>query len=333
MGRALVVGGYGYRNVGDEAILAGLLSTLPTRSVTVLSRAPEETARLHGVRAVGLASALPALRDCSTLVIGGGGLFGADMGRLGRLLPAAGLGALALGKSVVVEGVDIDERLSPGARLLLPPLLRRAMRVSVRDRRSAAVLRGWRVTAAVVPDLSLAMAPAPAEMGRALLARAGVDLERPVIGLALTGVRPDLARAARSAVSAAMDGMPEVEFCFIPMSRHPSVPQHDDLVTALELRKAQPRLRIVDEQAHPSVILSAFGGLAGVVAMRYHAMLFADRVGAPLVPIAYAEKNLRWLHEQGREAVPARPEAVFAALKELRHNGWVEGVAPMRAAS
>ncbi len=48
----LVVGGYGYRNVGDEAILASLLRALEGRRVTVVSRLPAETTAMHGVRAV-----------------------------------------------------------------------------------------------------------------------------------------------------------------------------------------------------------------------------------------------------------------------------------------
>jgi len=44
-------------------------------------------------------------------------------------------------------------------------------------------------------------------------------------------------------------------------------------------------------------------------------MLFADRVGVPLIPLVYAEKNVRWLNEHGLVAVPAEPEAVTAALR------------------
>jgi hypothetical protein len=166
-----------------------------------------------------------------------------------------------------------------------------------------------------------------------LLARAGVDLERPVVGLALTGMRPELARAAGAAIVAAMGAMPDVEFCFIPMSRHPSVPAHDDLGFALELQGEHPRLRVVDEFAHPAVILSAFSAFASVVSMRYHGMLFADRVGVPLVPIAYAEKNLRWLADRGREAVPARSEAVIGALRNALGLADADSVGRVRVAS
>ena len=88
----LVLGGYGYRNAGDEAILASILRSLDGRRVTVLSRTPAETTAMHGVRSLPVTAAARALASHRTVLIGGGGLFGRDMGSLGRLLPAYGLG-------------------------------------------------------------------------------------------------------------------------------------------------------------------------------------------------------------------------------------------------
>jgi L-malate glycosyltransferase len=312
----LVVGAYGYGNVGDEAILAGLLAKIGDRPVTVVSRQPDETRRLHGVASVGIGGAAAALLRHRSVIIGGGGLFGRDMGAVGRLLPIFGLTAVGLGRPVLVEGVDVDADLSPTARRLVPPFMRRAALVTVRDRRSVAILSAWGVRADLAPDLSGWMPMAPHADGRAILRAAGVETRRPVVGLALTGVQPGPADAAVSAVAGAMDAMPEVQFCFIPMSRHPRVPAHDDLVLARRLRERQPRLAIVEEAGHPSVTLSAFSQLTAVVSMRYHAMLFADRVGVPLVPLVYAEKNARWLAERGLSAVPPAEAPVVAALRD-----------------
>jgi L-malate glycosyltransferase len=328
--RTLVVGGYGYGNVGDEAILAGLLARLGTDDVVVLSRDPDETAHLHGVRAVGIRQALFALRDCRNVLIGGGGLFGRDMGLVGRTLPVVGLAARALGRQILVEGVDLDDRLSPTARRLVPALLRRAERVTLRDRRSIEIARGWGVRAELVADLSDAMPAAPLEAGIGLLERAGVDTDRPVVGLALAAVRPALWARTRRGVAAAMDAMPDVQFCFVPMSRHPSVRSHDDLRAAYELQAGQPRLRIIEERAHPATVLAAFGALDAIVAMRYHAMLFADRAGIPLMAVPYAEKNLRWLSDRGRDAIA--PPASVQTLREALNERPAEPI-PMRVAS
>jgi len=311
----VVVGGYGYGNVGDEAILAGLLAQLASRRLSVVSRDPHETTRLHGVASMPISAAVGALRSHRSIVIGGGGLFGRDMGMTGRLLPGFGLAALALARPVVIEGVDVDADLSPSGRFLVPPLMRRAWTVTVRDRASLAVLDRMGVRANLAPDLSERMPHASPLAGRALLHAAGVDLERPIVGLALTAVNPSLTDAVVDAAVAAMDAMPEAEFCFIPMSRHPTVPAHDDRLLAKRIRERSARLAILDTSVHPAQVLSAFGHLAAVVGMRYHAMLFAERAGVPLVPVVYAEKNTRWLDERGLKPVAPEPRAIGDAVR------------------
>ena len=307
----LVVGGYGYRNVGDEAILSSLLRTLEGRQVTVVSRMPAETSAMHRVRAVPIAAAVPELRRHRALLIGGGGLFGTGMGLVGRLLPAYGLAASCLGVTVALYGVGIDPRLPGATAFALRQLARRAAQVLVRDRRSAEMLRAWGVDAAVGPDLSTWLPAAPAGVGAALLRSAGIDPRRPIVGLSLTAVNPEMARATSDAVMDVMDAFPEVQFCFIPMSQHPFVTRHNDLALARRLQARQPRLRVLDGTPHPAQVLSVFGHLEAAVCMRYHSLLFAARAGVPIVPIAYADKCRTWLAERGE--VPVEPSAAVLA--------------------
>lgn len=303
----LVVGAYGYGNVGDEAILSGLLARLKGHSVTVVSRSPGDTSAMHGVPSIGIDQAVPALRKHRSVVIGGGGLFGRDMGRIGRLLPAFGLLAAALGKRVCVVGVDLDDHLSGSARVLVPLLMRAATSVHVRDRASAGVLEAYGVSAGAEPDLSAWMRPQDAEAGRETLRRAGLDTERPIVGLALTAVNPTLADRVIEATAATVDAFPDVQFCFIPMSRHPWVSTHDDRLVAERLRQLRPGVAVLDGPLPPDLVLATIGELSAIVAMRYHAMLFAERAGVPLVPISYADKTERWVTEHGLRYV--RPEA------------------------
>jgi polysaccharide pyruvyl transferase WcaK-like protein len=310
----LVVGASGYRNVGDEAILAGLLTTLGGKRVTVASRSPAETSALQGVPAISVAGAIRALPRHRTVLIGGGGLFGRDMGRIGRMLPLFGLLARALGRRLIVDGVGVDAGLTGLNRFLVRSLLRVADQVTVRDEASARLLRGWGLAPLVGTDLSARMAPAAAGIGRGLLREAGVDDRRPVIGLCLTAVNDELTSAVKSAVADLIRRHPEWQFCFIPMSQHPFVARHNDLVLARSLQAACPPLRIVEGFAPPGAVLSLFGALDAVVAMRYHAYLFAERAGIPLVPIAYADKSLAWLEERRLRAIEPTGSALSRAL-------------------
>ena len=305
----LVIGGYGYRNVGDEAILASLLRTLAGRRVTVVSRLPAETAATHGVRAVPITSALSELKRHRSVLIGGGGLFGADMGLVGRFLPSYGLAASVLGREVALYGVGIDEGMPFATAAALRRLARRAASIQVRDRRSAALLQSWGVDAAVGPDLSAWLPAAPSAVGTAVLRAAGLDPRQPIVGLSLTAVNAEVAAATLDAVSECMDTMPEVQFCFIPMSQHPFVAQHNDLVLARRLRARQDRLRILEGLPRPGTVMAVFGHLTAVVGMRYHSMLFAVRAGVPLIPIAYAQKCRTWLAERGED--PVEPDGAI----------------------
>jgi polysaccharide pyruvyl transferase WcaK-like protein len=308
----LVVGGYGYRNVGDEAILAGLLATLGRRRVSVVSRSPAATVAMHAVRAVPVTSTVAELSRHRSVLIGGGGLFGRDMGRIGQMLPAYGLLAAAAGRTVVLHGVGVDRGLPRVTAAALRRLARHASQVTVRDPESAAVLGEWRIEAPVIADLSSGLEPTKPATAISTLRASGVDPRRPIVGLSLTAVNAELTDAVLEAVSSAMDALPDVQFAFVPMSQHPFVARHNDLLVAHRLQARQPRLRIVEGWSHPSEVLALFGQLDAVVGMRFHSLLFAERAQVPIIPIPYAAKVGSWLVEKGEVAV----EPTAAALLE-----------------
>ena len=315
-GPILALGGYGYRNVGDEAILAGLLRQIgPDRRVTVVSRMPAETEALHGVNAIPLRHAVQALRGHRSLIIGGGGLFGRDMGALGRLLPLYGLLASSLGLKVAIHGVGVDRDMRPVAATLLRRLATRAVAFTVRDRRSAEVLAEWQIDAEVLPDLSAGIDPAPAERGAELLRLAGIDPDRPVVGLAITAVRANQTAALEAAVAHCIAELPDVQFCFIPMSQHPFVHAHNDLLLGRRLQGESPRLVVLEESHRPQEVIALFGSLAAAVCMRYHSLLFADRMGTSIIPVPYAPKCDAWLAERGLRPVSLAPAVLASAIR------------------
>ena len=324
----LVVGGYGYRNAGDEAILAGLLVQLGLeRSVTVVSRMPAETAATYGVRAISPRRAVLGIRSYRSVIIGGGGLFGRDMGTIGRLLPLYGLLASRLGLHVAILGVGVDPDMRPVAARLLRRLATHAVAFTVRDRRSADILAGWGIAAEVLPDLSAIVQPAPASAGRELLRVAGLDPDRPVVGLALTGLRAHQAAALEGAVAHCVAELPEVQFCFIPMSQHPFVHAHNDLVLGRRLQSQSPRLAVLEGSLNPADLLAVFGCLSATVCMRYHSLLFADRMGSSIIPLPYAPKCEAWIAERGLRAVPLAPATLASAIRGAVGVGRAKRVA------
>jgi len=294
----LIVGGYGYRNVGDEAMLAGLLRILEGRRVTVLSRAPAETSATHGVLTAALWQAPTQLRTHATVLIGGGALFGRDMGHLGRALPMYAKFARSAGRRLVVVGVSIEKDMPAVRQRLARALFRSADWVQVRDQSSADLLDAWGVASSVGADLSAAVHPSRPAVGRALLQGAGVNVHKPVIGLALTGVNAALGRQVGQAVIGLARQSRGVELCLLPMSQHPFVAAHNDLLFCRSLQAAAPNLKVLEGFHPPAAVLSVFESLSAAVCMRYHSFVFAERFAIPFIGYAYSSKVTAWLEER-----------------------------------
>jgi polysaccharide pyruvyl transferase WcaK-like protein len=128
-----------------------------------------------------------------------------------------------------------------------------------------------------------------------------------VVGLALTALDPALGARLEPAIEGLVSAMPDVDFCLLPLSRHPYVAAHNDAVFARALQARSPRLRILPPLDDPSRVLAIFDGLSAAVCVRYHSLLFAERAGIPIVALPYAEKCRHWLAERSIE--PAEPEA------------------------
>jgi polysaccharide pyruvyl transferase WcaK-like protein len=132
-------------------------------------------------------------------------------------------------------------------------------------------------------------------------------------------------------VDALVSALPEVDFCFIPMSAHPAVTSHDDRRFGAALRERHPQIRILDCGAHPSEMLAAFGHLAGAVCMRYHSVLFAHRMAVRSVVVPYAPKVTAWLAEHGVAAAPTNGRAWADVLRAAIAERHLDN--PIRLAS
>jgi polysaccharide pyruvyl transferase WcaK-like protein len=322
--RALIVAASGTGNAGDEAMLAGLLNIIGGEAeVTVTSRDPGLTKRLHAVRAVGLRHAAKALSEASTVVIGGGALFSKDMGTAGRLIPAFGLAALALGKRVALCGVSLDAEPPGPNRLLLRALARRAKLVVVRDAASAAILERWRVRGVkVAPDLSRWAAAATPSTGSARLLGAGLDLSRPIVGLCLNAVNPRWDVFLKRDIPELLASLPGVQFCFVPMSRHPRVKRHDDEALGQWLRRRAPGIAVLEAPADPATAIALFAHFSAAVCMRYHSLEFADRARIPVIGVPYALKCAVWTEERGMAvARPGDGSLLRLVLQALESRG------------
>lgn len=299
--RVLVSGYYGAGNVGDEALLAGLLAGLRARgfAVAVLSAEPAATERLHSVRAFHRVSGLvPGLLWAGAVVSGGGGLLqdSTSARSLGYYL-AVIRAARLLGRRVAVYGQSLGP-LSPVGR----ERVRRALEgvpLAVRDEESRTLARELGLGSVLVADPALLIGVPdgvrqPDPTGPVVLVpRAGQD----TLNSALESL----------ALHLADEGVPLAAAAFHPRQDAPAVARLAHLVPGLEIRDA----------ASPVAALTALGGARYVVSVRLHGCVLAARLGVGFAGLSYDPKVRGFL---AQAAAPAfqRPVDERALLNLVR---------------
>ncbi len=308
----LYLGSYGTENHGDEALLTAARSIVgrlrPEAEAKVLSRAPG-LRTLQGLPVVYYGKSSPwrtftklmgELRRAEALVLGGGGLlndhFPGNLFYYG--LPV--LLARMLGCKVLFLGLGVGPFRRAWRRHLASWILARGQALSVRDDTSLGELRGRaRRTARVGPDLAWSL---PEGEG-----------EKPTPGILLS-LRPWTDWNEDLVVTHALElvsNLPkELPLRLVAMDER----RDRSVLACVEAAIGEER-RIEWIEARTEAILAAYAATQWVIAMRYHAALFAARSGAALHLLAYDAKLLSLAKDLGLESVwtpgDAMPEPAF----------------------
>lgn len=150
MPKAAILGYYGFRNLGDEAVLAGIHGMLQagihhSHELTVLSANPDWTTTRHpGISAIsryGLRSLRSQLRGIDTFILGGGSLL-QDATSLRSVFWyfLAGMLAGSCASQTIWWGQGIGPLNHPVSRKLTGILAKRASVITVRDEASKTLL-------------------------------------------------------------------------------------------------------------------------------------------------------------------------------------------------
>jgi polysaccharide pyruvyl transferase CsaB len=316
----LIAGYYGHGNAGDEAILAAMLSDLRSLdgslTFTVAGGDPARLAADHGVRAIS-ATDIPALaeavRGSDLVILGGGGLFEdywessveafltSAQGGLLSYLAVPTLAAL-LGRPLAIYAVGVGPLRTEQGRRLTRIAFGLCRAATVRDPESLNLLRelglpqpgGPRIELAADPAFDLA--PAAGEKVDRLLSEWGVGAGEPVYGVALRhwgfGAAPGWEAEVARALDRFLAGV-EGRLLFLPFHAGGPGMNEDDPAVHRRVREslaAGDRVVLVERGLRPDELAGVLGRCRLVLAMRYHAALFALGAGVPAVALAYDPK-------------------------------------------
>lgn len=324
----LLLGAYGQRNLGDDALLEVFIAQLGGEPLLVNSATPGETAARYGVATLPTYSPLasPALArrilDARAIVFGGGSLLkeieGGQAARLRymlRILALLELGRRA-GKPTAMLGVGVGPLRAPLFRRLARLAAERATLVCVRDQASAALLRAIGVTRPVVvtaDPVYLREPPRPA---------------RPA-GLCRVVVIPrySLGAAERAALAAACDHLVEqmgAELLFVPFQTGYG-PQYDDTAAAYALlgRMRRREAARVETPGSTEAALALIGGAELVVSARLHGLIFAAICGVACLGLDYEPKVRGVMADAGQAAAClALPDLAAGRLTGMLDAFW-----------
>jgi len=308
-----ISGSYGGMNLGDEAILDGIITQLRASvpaEITVFSINPKDTQRRHDVdRAVPVRNltrkeAAAEVGRLDLFILGGGGiLYDRDAETYLREV----LIAKELGVPVVLYAVSAGPLVDSSVRQAVRAALNTATVITVRDRQARRLLedvgveREIHVTAD--PALLLREEPLPIEAIKA----EGVEFERHLVGFsvrepgpAAPDIDPDeyyslLANAADFVVERL-----DADVVFVSMER--TDVQHSHAVVA-HMKNAE-RAEVLRRQYTPQQILNFVGHLEFAVGMRLHFLIFSALRETPFVALPYASKVKGFLEDLEMETPP-----------------------------
>jgi polysaccharide pyruvyl transferase CsaB len=310
-----ISGSYGGMNLGDEAILDGILSqlraTVPA-DITVFSRNPSDTLARHNIeRAVPVRSLTrreitPEVENLDLLVLGGGGIF---YDRDAEAYLREVFLAHELGIPVILYAISAGPLTLPSSRRAVAEALNAAASpiITVRDRLGYRLLEDVGVTQPIHLTADPALLLEPEEPPVDALIAEGVQLERHLVGFsvrepgpAAPDIDPEEYHALLANSADFMVDRYDADVVFVPMER--TDVQHSHGVVA-HMQNAE-RAEILRRRYTPRQILSLIGRFDFAVGMRLHFLIFAALRGTPFAALPYASKVLGLLEDLEMETPP-----------------------------
>jgi polysaccharide pyruvyl transferase CsaB len=309
-----LLGSYGGRNIGDEAILKCVLHCLrthrPAARLVVFSRNADHT-RGHQPEAdevidwegVPKKPVLDALAGLDLLVLGGGGiLYDGEARRYLRLVNAAHERGVPTFAHAVGAGPlrEADDR--EAVRTVLPQMTD----VVVRDEESRLVLEevGLERELTVTADPALLLTPEP--FTERMMRHESLPLDTRLVGMsvrepgrAAEKLDEDDYHALLADVADFLARRLDAHVVFVPMERQDVRHAHGVLS-----RMSTPDLgRILHNSYSPGEVLGFMSHLDLVVGMRLHVVIFAAMSGLPVLPLPYSGKVFDFARRTGAPAL------------------------------
>ena len=321
---AVICGFYGNYNLGDEAMLSGMINLLNScksdLALTVLSADPLNTQKRYGVEAVSirgrrkLLARAVGVAQCEYFILGGGDLL---RDSIETSVAADWLRHLSwplrLGKKVIILGISVGEIWRKETIELIREKLNSVHFIAVRDQVSKTKLEKFGVTTniQVMGDLAL---EAFGSANKEDLHHQKFERRSPQIGISIrhlhyrgrTTAQVDYHSLIKE-FATVVDRLSQeynANIHFLPL-RSQAEKYHssdDDYVSSLEvLRYTQQPSKVIVHRDFESIekFQTVLSQLDLVIGMRLHSLILASALGKPVIAAEYDPKVGNFMSEIG----------------------------------
>jgi len=321
----LIVGNYGAGNLGDDAILGGILTDLKaigcSGKLAVTHGGIKTSGEIYkGLKKVPFIASgfrsrfkknakegLAAVKEADLVILGGGGLFtDAESRRAPFIWSAQAKAALKLKKPLICYGQSVGPLKTLLGKHLTKKVFKKAKAIHVRDQASADLLSSWNIEATVGTDPAFSW----------LLEQRRPIPKKPVILIALRtwpGFSPASWEPLLKEIKV-FAKKKKLKPILLPMDTNNAAEIQALKTTKLEIFEANSALQ-------------AFEGIQKatlVVSMRLHGNIFALAARTPFIALSYSSKVTGLLSalkiKGGFKLIPEKEingEALRNALKEI----------------
>ena len=281
--RAVLCGYYGKGNGGDEALLATLLQMLPVYVEPIaLTATPKVTSQRYGVETCDRNSALKIYQTFQTsqAFIWGGGSLIQDVTSAASPLYYAGLMGLAQGMGLKTiawaQGIGPLQRRT--TQWIAQRCFTRCDGVSVRDEKSAGLIKDWGIVGTIAPDPVWALA------GQEVKELAPIPTPRIAVTLRshplLTPQR--LATLTQGLIN--LQKITGATILLIPFQLS------QDLPISQAIHEELPQTSHILKLEDPRLLKGVFRGVDLAIGMRLHSLIMAAAEGCRCFALSYDPK-------------------------------------------
>jgi len=309
----VIIGWYGYNNIGDELMLHSLLSNIKNNDldIIVVSADPQQTERIHDVKSVpvGLSTYKPLIA-ADKIYFGGGQIFSDKRFRTIPLWASILYTIRLFNKDCQIallnQGFDAKNKIS---RKFLSSAVSCTDLISVRDSSSLKLIQSLNLDVPISfgPDILFALDLCDKQQ---MLVRKGKS-NGATIGV---NVRPSYwwrdqseYKAYEQSLASCLDMLIEeydVKLCFVPF-RLPGKELYDDLEFSKEIvtiMKNKDRVSIFNnalDESFISNLINCFNQFDLFIGTALHSLILSCKLGIPFLALPYQRKSELFMNDIG----------------------------------